>query len=472
MTKTSPLRCNYGRLRHFVLSLFLPLTFLFAVNTARACDTSPVLTASNVTNIGGGFYTFDLQVCIGVNGSQNGFDVTMGCGLNIVATAQPTQTGAGGVATAGIAGGVLTYSFPGPGWFEPDDGIAGPCFNMTLTVDGDPAGCSVTSTGINDGCLIFTTSWSTTVPAPCGADYTITCPAAQSGNTVGGGNTCALRGSEDNTIQVILPCADTWTFSLCGGSAWDTYLYLGTNCCVGDITFNDDFCGLQSQMTAALAAGTYYVTVEAFSAFSGGAYTLNVTSANPCTPLPVGLLTFSGEYQRDKNSNFLSWITTSEVNNDYFLVERSYDGENFTAVGEVDGVGSSIVENVYSFYDPVDSHKLTYYRLKQVDTDGAYEYSNTITIDNRESSDIVFGAIYPNPANQTFVVKTFAREEMDPVIAEVYSDQGKLVNTEMLPGSTNESNYEIDIENIPSGVYSVHLKTNGYSEVQRLVVIH
>ena len=259
---------------------------VFGLNS-YACDTSPVLTSSNVVNIGGGFYTFDLDVCLGSAGSEDGFDVTMGCGLNITATSSATLNNGGSIANASIAGGVLTYTYPGfPGtWWEVNDFIAGPCFLITLTVDGNPENCDATVTGINDDCGIFTTSWTTTVPGPplpCIVDYSITAPNTQAGNTTGGGDNCASRLGDDNIIEVIIPCDETWTFSLCGNSAWDTYLYLSNTCCGPDIANNDDACGVQSEITQFLTAGTYYITIEGFSSTSNGAYVLDVSSANPC----------------------------------------------------------------------------------------------------------------------------------------------------------------------------------------------
>ena len=127
---------------------------LFITPTTYACDITPTITASNVQNIGGGFFTVDVQVCIGTDGSIDGYDLSFNCGLNITATSAATQNNGGNIAIASIAGGVLTYFYGGPGDFEPDDGIAGPCFSQTVTVDGDPIGCTVTTTGINDYCLI------------------------------------------------------------------------------------------------------------------------------------------------------------------------------------------------------------------------------------------------------------------------------------------------------------------------------
>ncbi|MGB0883005.1 MAG: hypothetical protein ACPGSO_08615, partial [Vicingaceae bacterium] len=366
-------------------NLFSLFTFLLIIcfslinNNLKACDTSPVLTASNVTDIGGGFFTFDMQVCLGADGSQDGFDLTMNCGLNVTATSAAALNNGGNIATASIAGGVLTYSYLGfpPVWWEADDNVAGPCFTFTVTVDGDPSSCVATVTGINDGCLVIATSWAATVPGPCSSDFSITAPASQAGTTVGAGNNCALRSSQDQIIEVVLPCDETYRFSLCGNATWDTYLYLSNSCCGGSVALNDDACSVQSRITSVLTAGTYYITVEAFSSGTTGAYTLDVTSLNPCA-LPVEMLTFKGVQQDDK-TNLISWQTSSEINNDYFILERGEqeDGKIYwEELEKVDGGGNSHELINYSYIDLSPNHTTpSYYRLNQVDFDGTSKYS-------------------------------------------------------------------------------------------------
>ena len=97
--------------------------------------------------------------------------------------------------------------------------------------------------------------------------------------TCGAGNDCDLRTTEEHEYQVTLPEDGVWTFSLCG-SAFDTYLYVGTTRCGQEVGANDDFCGLQSEITATVTAGVYYVTVEGYSGC--GEYVLNVTMLEEC----------------------------------------------------------------------------------------------------------------------------------------------------------------------------------------------
>lgn len=266
------------------LFFFCYLTFISF--SSIACDTTPVMEGVNTTDVGGGFFTVDVQVCLG-DGSEDGFDISMDCGLNITATNVVSLDNSGRVATSSIAGGVLTYSWAGfpSTWWEPDPGT-NPCFNFTITVDGDPLGCSFSVSGVNDGCSNNTSGgvWTESINGPCVADLSMTAPDSRIGTTTGAGDNCDFRPSEEQLIEVIIPCSDTWSFSLCGAS-WDTYMYLSDNCCSGIITSNDDasgICSPQSELSQFLTAGTYYVTVEAWSSSITGSYTLDVSSASPC----------------------------------------------------------------------------------------------------------------------------------------------------------------------------------------------
>jgi len=454
----------FKKIHYSLIILIAIISFSF---NAAACDTTPIVTASNPVNIGGGFFTFDLQVCIGSDGSQDGFDVTMNCGLNITATSAATLTNAGKVATASIAGGVLTYTYPSsPPWWEVDDGISGPCFNMTLTVNGNPANCTATVTGINDGCMLIATSWSATVPGPCIVDFTMAAPGTLSSTTAGAGNDCALRSSLDRVIQVNIPCTGAYTFSLCSGTTWDTYLYLGTSCCGGVTSQNDDGCGLQSSITATLGPGTYYIMVEAFGS-SSGAFTLGITRAAAC-PLPVELVHFDGEYVQLDRVNRLTWKTVSEHNNDYFELQKSYDGMHYQTIDIIDGNGNSNEVIEYSYDDNNLGYETNYYRLRQVDFDGAFEYSNIIAISNNLDTDYFISEIFPNPASSTFEVKTKTKN-LD-INLEIVNSTGQFIQGEVFSASKAVINRTVDVSKLKPGVYLVRFIIGEKVKVQKLII--
>jgi surface protein len=118
-----------------------------------------------------------------------------------------------------------------------------------------------------------------------------------------------------------------------------------------------------------------------------------------CT-LPVKLLSFTGQLNQDKTVT-LYWETTNEINNRHYEIERSGSGNNFTKAGNVNGTANPNTIQNYSYRDLQKINDIAFYRLKQVDRDGGYEYSNTILIKNTENKSI---SIYPNPAiNELYI---------------------------------------------------------------------
>ena len=111
-----------------------------------------------------------------------------------------------------------------------------------------------------------------------------------------------------------------------------------------------------------------------------------------CTTLPIELLNFNG--YSEEGYNRLEWVTASELNNDRFIIEKSHDGVLFNVIGDVEGQSNSNNNTDYSFIDDNINDGIFYYRLRQVDFDGSYTYSNTIAIKQSENAEISF---FPNP---------------------------------------------------------------------------
>lgn len=101
----------------------------------------------------------------------------------------------------------------------------------------------------------------------------------------------------------------------------------------------------------------------------------------------------------------LNWLTYSEINNRGFEIQYSKDGENFTAVGWVNGIGTSNTTNYYSFTYSNNDKQTVFYRLKQIDYDGKFNYSNIIsTKDNDRKTSFEFD-VYPNPSSNYINIK-------------------------------------------------------------------
>lgn len=115
----------------------------------------------------------------------------------------------------------------------------------------------------------------------------------------------------------------------------------------------------------------------------------------PITPLPVELSRFEGKATQSGIS--LEWETASEINNSHFEVERSADGSAFEKIGSVAGHGNSVATIEYSYLDKHPNPGTNYYRLRQIDFDGKYEYSNVVAVTAPEATQALQVQVAPNP---------------------------------------------------------------------------
>ncbi|HET8963692.1 MAG TPA: hypothetical protein VFM99_07335, partial [Chitinophagales bacterium] len=142
------------------------------------------------------------------------------------------------------------------------------------------------------------------------------------------------------------------------------------------------------------ASLVYYIMVDNYTSnYSGFNITFGGTSEINCFTLPISLLSFTGYAMGYEN--LLNWSTASELNNDYFDIQKSSNGKDFTTFGKINGAGNSSQTLEYSFIDRTPFPSTTYYRLKQNDFNGHHEYSNIISIAN-DASD--YFNVFPNPS--------------------------------------------------------------------------
>jgi hypothetical protein len=185
---------------------------------------------------------------------------------------------------------------------------------------------------------------------------------------------------------------------------------------------------------------------------NGSATALIISSAN--APLPVNITGFYAII--DNNQTILSWSTSSEINNKGFAVEKSFDGENFESIAFVKGMGNSNKIINYSF---LDANKASaFYRLKQVDFDGKFEYSEIIKVSS-ESEEVV---ITPNPFEEMITIQSSTTNEN--VNAEIYDIQGKLKLNAQGLGSL-----QIDTKGLESGIYFIKINKSETIQIKRII---
>ncbi len=169
-------------------------------------------------------------------------------------------------------------------------------------------------------------------------------------------------------------------------------------------------------------------------------------------PLPVEFIGFSAIPKENKYVS-LDWTTATEVNNDYFTVEKSTDGTSWEIVKTIDGAGNTSTLLSYSTTDEYPYYGLSYYRLKQTDFDGQFSYSKVLTVEI-ETTNSTF--IYPNPAvnrltltgDETIIkdITIFNLAGLDVTHLAKFEEQGK-------------ARVIIDISNMGKGLYFIQTKT-------------
>jgi hypothetical protein len=188
--------------------------------------------------------------------------------------------------------------------------------------------------------------------------------------------------------------------------------------------------------------------------------------------VPVELLAFTASVN---NSNVqLLWSTATELNNLGFEIERSIDNlDNFVTVGFVEGKGSSTEINYYSFNDNPELSGVNqlYYRLKQVDFDGTFSYSDVVNVTYDVPAEFVLSQNYPNPFNPSTRINYFVPKESF-VSIKVYDFLGREV-TALVSETKSTGSYEIvfDASNLPSGTYFYTLRTDNYSSTKKMIII-
>jgi hypothetical protein len=167
------------------------------------------------------------------------------------------------------------------------------------------------------------------------------------------------------------------------------------------------------------------------------------------------------------NTTILKWITLTEKELNNFEVERSDDGLNFKNIGVVKAVGNSSITNNYSFLDYTSFNEIKYYRLKQVDANGKYSYSKTISIHNNLKSDEI--GIFPNPVSDLMILqsKGINKKSLD---IELMNINGQIVKRQQfLQGSTI---CYLETKSIANGTYFLSVSDGTSKKVYKVIVNH
>ncbi len=178
-------------------------------------------------------------------------------------------------------------------------------------------------------------------------------------------------------------------------------------------------------------------------------------------PLPVKLVTF--DVKKQSNHILLEWTTESEIQNEGFVIEKSYNSTDFQEIDFVLGSGTTASFNSYSYRDQILDQSTLYYRLKQVDYDGGYSYSEIVRVESESEVNEINFSVFPNPIqNNRFNIRV---NEYKNGRIKVIDNQGRI----MFDDEIHNSQIEVSTLNWTAGIYNVLFIRNNNYQVRRLI---
>lgn len=208
------------------------------------------------------------------------------------------------------------------------------------------------------------------------------------------------------------------------------------------------------------AAGPHTITVDGCPEYS---ISIEVTNTCAAAVLPVELINFTGSER--ETVNILEWKTASEINNDFFEVQRSTNGIDFETLEIIRGNGTVYTVSSYSFIDekPVP---VGYYRLRQVDFDGEYELSNIVTVKRNLLKDDA--KLFPSPVNDVLSINYQATADKK-VTMSLVDMTGRVLISKLVDAVEGNNEFNLDLMNLPSGAYITRLSSRTYNISQKII---
>jgi hypothetical protein len=195
----------------------------------------------------------------------------------------------------------------------------------------------------------------------------------------------------------------------------------------------------------------------------------NITALSQ--PVPVELNSFSAYVSGKKVK--LEWSTATEINNLRFDVQRKYDAIEWQTIGSLKGNGTTTQTQHYSFSDDLSAYAPSkiFYRLKQIDLDGSFSYSNEISVDNNIVSSFELEQNYPNPFNPSTKIK-FNIPITEKVKIEIFNTIGNKVAT-LLNEVKEAGSHEIQLNayNWATGTYFYKISAGDFSATKKMLLI-
>ena len=246
-------------------------------------------------------------------------------------------------------------------------------------------------------------------------------------------------------------------FSSCASITGTAAMWNGSNffgCAAGN--------GTVTLNTTGIAPNQSFIVVVDGNAGDGCVWSFQTAGV-----LPLEMMNFAG--YKERSANILNWTTANEVNNDHFMVEKSLDGTKYETLGKVSSTAKGNQKQSYSFSDERPNSGITYYRLKQIGTDGSETYSQVISI-TRKDEKFAIHNFFPSPAVQSMTLE-FESVATAPVEARIIDSYGRMLKNFRIESVRNGINYfQIDeLSDLSQGMYFLQLSNGSEQILQRFI---
>lgn len=277
----------------------------------------------------------------------------------------------------------------------------------------------------------------------------------------------------DNTTGRTTDGGVTWTTSSISGAAFrsvtnvpgtDRFIAVGTS---GICYYSTDLGSNWTTETTGTTNTLYWVDATANYAWACGNSGTILRYAGPI--LPVELTSFTAISQNQQVT--LNWSTATEINNNGFEVQRKSELGDYVTIGFVQGNGTSTNPVDYSYVDGRVNVGKYNYRLKQIDFNGNFEYSNSIEVDVLNLDNYTLIQNYPNPFNPSTKIEYILKEKTNVKVSVMNSlgeEVAVLVNETKEQG---QHQVEFNASNLSSGIYYYTLQAGSFTETKKMVLI-
>jgi hypothetical protein len=196
---------------------------------------------------------------------------------------------------------------------------------------------------------------------------------------------------------------------------------------------------------------------------NGGPHSFSFSFSDPAAPLPVELVKFDAE---PKDGNILiSWTTASEINNDYFTIERTETQNAWIEISKVSGAGNSSSLLSYNYIDKNPLSGVSFYRLKQTDYDGNFSFSFVREVRMKAEYGI---SVFPNPANSELIIRC-PENKVETINITIFNAFGERFT---VPSTMRTGEKLLNISGLPRGLYLIVIEGNGVLVKKERIVVH